>query len=75
MDDWQVALKKILEERERKRAEIDSGAVIAPKKPGTKKNRGLGAYPLLRPKPKVRFPPAKDDGLEVYNWRRSPMEN
>jgi len=73
MDDWQVALKKVLEERERKRAEIDN-RVVTSKKPGTKKNRGLGAYPLLRLRPKVYFPKFEDDELEVFNWRRSPME-
>ena len=75
MNDWQAALKKVLDEQERKRAEVDSGADVVPEKSGTKKNQGRGAYPLLRPKPRIHFPPQlEDDEPEVFNWRRSPME-
>jgi len=77
MNDWQAALKKILEEQEqKKKAEVAACSdEVAVPKVGTKKNRGRGAYPLVRSKPKVYIPKFDDDGEpEVFNWRGSPME-
>ena len=73
MNDWQRVLKQVLDEKEK--AEQTIKAEGQPTRTWGKKNRGRGALPLLRPRLQVRSHPVEiDDGSEIHNWRRSPME-
>ncbi len=70
MQDWQKALEEVLKEKEKANQIV---VVVQPK--GQKRNRGRGAYPLQRLQ--VRAHPVvldDEDGPEIYNWRKSPME-
>ena len=75
MNDWQVALKKILDEKEEDAAAAETVAPESPERPWGKKSRGRGALPLMRPVPRTYHKTEiDDDGPPVRNWRRSPME-
>ncbi len=78
MNDWQIALKVVLDKLDKKDElklrRIPNKSTL-PENLNCSKNRGRGSLPLLRSIPRTHHRIViEDDEPPVRNWRRSPME-